>query len=290
MKKTIAMIFGVLFLVTLLDSLYIVKQTEQAIVLQFGAPKRVVKEAGLKIKSPFVQNVVYYDNRLLDLDPPAEELTLFDKKRVEIDSFTRFRIVEPLVFYKSVPNEKEALSRLNDIISSSVRAVLGKTTLIELLSDKRIQIMDDIWKMADKEAKTLGVEIAGVRIRRADLPPQISQSVYARMRSEREREAKEYRAQGQEVSQQIRAKAERESTIIIAEAQRKSQEIRGEGDNKAIEIWADAANKDTEFYAFYRSLESYRKSMRDKTTLVLSPDSEFFRYFNKTPGNKYKKR
>lgn len=265
------------------NSVYILNQTEQAIVLQFGEPMRVVKEPGLKFKIPFIQNVVFYDNRLLNLDPPAQEIVLNDKKRLDVDSFTRYRIVDPLKFYKTVRTELQARGKLEEIVNSSVRKILGRITLQELLSQKRTQIMRDISSAVKVDAEQIGVRVADVRIRRADLPIEVLQAINARMKSEREREAKEFRAQGQQMSQQIKAQAEKERTIIIAEAEKNAQIIRGTGDKQAILIWNEAANKDPQFYAYYRTLEAYRNSMANgDTSMVLSPNSEFFEFFNKT--------
>lgn len=264
----------------LANSLYIVNQTEQAIVLQFGEPVRVIKEAGLKIKIPFIQNVVFYDTRLLNLDPPAQEIVLNDKKRLDVDSFTRYKIVDPLKFYKTVRTETQARSKLEEIVNSSVRKVLGKITLQELLSQKRSEIMADISKAVKIDAEQIGVEVAEVRIRRADLPLEVLQAINDRMKAERERDAKEFRAQGKQIAQQIRSTADKESTIIVAQAEKQAQIIKGQGDNEATQIWNKAAGTDAEFYAFYRSLEAYRKSFKDKNSFVLSPDSEFFKFFN----------
>lgn len=272
--------FGLILLFTIANSLYIVHQAEQAIVLQFGEPIRVVKEPGLKFKIPFIQNVVFYDMRLLNLDPPAQEVVLNDKKRLDVDSFTRYQIINPLRFYQTVRTEEQAQSKLAEIVNSSVRKILGRITLQELLSQKRTQIMRDISKAVKTDAEQIGVSVADVRIRRADLPLEVLQAINARMKTERERDAKEFRAQGQQQAQQIRAAAEKERTIIIAEAEKQAQITRGEGDEMAIKIWNDAANQDIAFFEFYRSLEAYKKSLTSgEASLVLSPDSEFFKYF-----------
>jgi len=270
-------------LFVLLNSVYIVRQAEQAIVLQFGNPVRLVQTAGLKFRIPFIQKVVFYDTRLLDLDPPAQEVVLNDKKRLDVDSFTRYKIIDPLKFYKTVRTEQQARSKLEEIVNSSVRKILGKITLTELLSEKRTQIMNDISKAVKIDAEQIGVSVADVRIRRADLPIEVLQAINARMKAERERDAKEFRATGEQEAQKIRAKAEKERTIILAEAEKKAQIIRGNGDSEAISIWNEAAGKDAEFYSFYRSLEAYKNSLgNNSTTLVLSPDSEFFDYFKKS--------
>ncbi len=278
-KYLLFALFG-LVVIVLSESLYTVQQFEQAIVLQFGEPVRVVQTPGLKIKVPFIQKVVYYDTRLLNLDPPAQEIVLGDKKRLDVDSFTRYQIVDPLKFYQTVRTEFQAQSKLEEIVNSSVRNVLGRITLKELLSEKRSQIMADISEAVKKDAAQIGVQVAEVRIRRADLPIEVLQAINDRMKAERERDAKEARAEGQQAAQQIRATADKESTIIVAEAEKKAQIIKGQGDKEATEIWNKAASTDAEFYQFYRSMEAYKNAMADdKNSLVLSPDAEFFKYF-----------
>lgn len=283
-NKIQAVIVGIVGLLVFLcsESLFVVNQTEQAIVLQFGEPMREIKTPGLKLKVPFIQKVVIYENRLLNLDPPDQEVVLNDKKRLDVDSFTRYRIVDPLKFYQTVRTEVQAQSKLEEIVNSSVRKVLGRITLQELLSQKRTQIMADISKAVKADAKQIGVDVADVRIRRADLPLEVLQAINARMKTERERDAKEFRATGQQEAQKIRAAAEKEQAVIIADAEKQAQIIRGEGDSQAIEIWNRAAGQDAGFFAFYRSLEAYKKSLKsDKsnTFMVISPDSEFFEYF-----------
>lgn len=278
--KIVIILFLLLFVA--INSVYIVYQPEQAIVLQFGEPMRVVQDAGLKFKIPFIQNVVFYDKRLLNLDPPAQEVVLNDKKRLDVDSFTRYRIVDPLKFYKTVRNEYQAQSKLEEIVNSSLRKVLGRCTLTELLSEQRTKIMNDISANVKRDAEAIGVNVADVRIRRADLPIEVMQAINARMKTERERDAKEFRAMGQQEAQNIRATADKEATIIVAEAEKKSQITRGDGDREAVNIWNKTVGQDAEFYDFYRSLEAYRNSLSDdETSLVLSPDSEFFKYFKK---------
>ncbi len=265
------------------SSAYIVYQPEQAIVLQFGEPVRWVKEPGLKFKVPLIQNVVFYDTRLLNLDPPAQEVVLNDKKRLDVDSFTRYQIVDPLKFYQTVKTETQARSKLEEIVNSSLRKVLGRVTLTELLSQQRTQIMADISKTVKKDAEAIGVSVADVRIRRADLPMEVMQAINERMKTERQRDAKEFRAKGQQKAQNIRATADKEAAIIVAEAEKQSQILRGEGDKESVAIWNKIVGQDVDFYEFYRSLEAYRKSLGDnETSLVLSPDSQFFKYFNTT--------
>ena len=284
MKYVVTLLFLLVFF-TLMGAVYVVNQYEQAIVLQFGEPMRVVQEPGLKFKVPFIQNIVYYDTRLLNLDPPAQEIVLGDKKRLDVDSFTRYQIVDPLKFYQTVRTELQAQSKLEEIVNSSVRNVLGRITLQELLSEKRSEIMTNISNAVKNDAAQIGVKVAEVRIRRADLPIEVLQAINDRMKAERERDAKEARAQGMQAAQQIRAKAEKESTIIVAEAEKRSQIIKGEGDKEATRIWNEAASVDADFYAFYRSMEAYKKAMANgKSEMVLSPDSAFFKYFKNKIG------
>jgi modulator of FtsH protease HflC len=267
------------------NAFFIVNEARQALVLQFGQPVRVVQEPGLKFKLPFIQNVVMMDRRVLDLDPPVEQVILADQKRLDVDAFARYRIIDPLKFFQSVQSETAAEGRLNNIVNSSLRRVLGSATLLAVLSEERARIMTDIRNQVNGEAKRFGIEIVDVRIRRADLPEETSQAIFARMRSERVREASEARAQGQEQSQQIKSRADRERTVILAEAQRDAQIMRGEGDNQALSIIAGATGGDPQFYAFYRTLEAYRTSISSRdTTMVLSPKGEFFRYFGDGPA------
>ena len=284
MKKNLHLILvgAAVLLVLASQSLYIVQQPEQAIVLQFGNPVRLIQEPGLKIKMPFIQNVVFYDRRLLNLEPPAQEVVLKDKKRLDVDTFSRYRIVEPLTFYKTVRNEYQAQNRLQEIVNSSARNVLATFTLKELLSEKRTEIMKQISDAVKADAAQLGVEVADVRIRRADLPVQVSQAINDRMKTERIREAKGYRADGEKTAQEIRATADKQATITVATAEKEAQQIKGEGDKNPTEIWNKATGVDPEFYAFYRSLEAYRNSFDEETSLVLAPEGEFFSYFGKS--------
>ena len=282
-KAQLYIFLGLVALGLISSSAYIVYQPEQAIVLQFGEPVRWVKEPGLKFKVPLIQNVVFYDTRLLNLDPPAQEVVLNDKKRLDVDSFTRYQIVDPLKFYQTVKTETQARSKLEEIVNSSLRKVLGRVTLTELLSQQRTQIMADISKTVKKDAEAIGVSVADVRIRRADLPMEVMQAINERMKTERQRDAKEFRAKGQQKAQNIRATADKEAAIIVAEAEKQSQILRGEGDKESVAIWNKIVGQDVDFYEFYRSLEAYRKSLGDnETSLVLSTDSQFFKYFNTT--------
>jgi len=260
------------------NSLFVVDQTAQALVIQFGRPVREVRDPGLHVKSP-LQNVVFYDRRVLDYEPPSEQVNSNDQKRLVIDSYARYRIVDPLQFYKSIGTEAALQLQLGAIISSTQRDVLGNVVLTALLSPDRSKIMSDIRDKVAAQAKSYGIEVIDVRIRRADLPQENSQAIYARMQSERQREANEYRAQGAEQAQGIRARAERDRTVILAEATKQSQILRGQGDAESIKIYADAFGKDVDFFTFYRSLEAYRTAIGPDTTMVLSPTSEFFQYF-----------
>jgi membrane protease subunit HflC len=283
MSRTLMIIGGIVVIVAgigIFGTMFTVPQTEQAIVLQFGKPLRIVTQPGLHFKVPLFQNVEYFERRVLDLEPPRETIILSDQKRLDVDAYLRYRITDPLRFKQSVTNEVNARQRLSQVVNSRLRDVLGKVTLLSVLSEERESIMADIRKAVNEEAKNFGVEIVDFRIRRADLPEQAAQAIFARMRSEREREAREARAQGFEKAQEIRAAADRERTVLLAEAEKNSEILRGEGDRQAIKIYADSFGQDPQFFRFYRSMQAYRKALSgDDTTMVLSPDSEFFRYF-----------
>ena len=286
MSKSAISILFIGFLAFLgLNSLFTMNERQQGLVLQFGEPKRVIQSSGLHFKLPIIQNVVRYDIRILEYDLPIEEIIAVDKKRMLVDSFTRFKIVDPLEFYKTVGTESSVRNRLNSNVISSLRRVVGRVTLEELLSEERSKIMEDIKKEVNSEASRFGIEVVDVRIRRADLPEANSQAIYERMISERVREAKEFRAKGSEIAQKIRAEADKEKTVILAEATRKSEILRGEGESKAIDIYADAFERDSDFYSFYRSMQAYGKVLgEDGTTMILSPDSEFLEFFNNSKG------
>ena len=266
--------------VTLFQSLFIVQEISQAIVLQFGDPKKIVTKAGLNFKLPFIQNVVYLDKRILNLDNDPEEVIAADQKRLIVDAFARFKIVDPLKFYISVGNERVARSRLSTIINSRIRGVLGKQELATLLSTDRTKQMSIIQNDVNTEAQNFGIEIVDVRIKRADLPPANSDAIYRRMQTEREREAKEFRAKGAEMAVTITSTADKEVTVILAEAQKKSEIMKGEGDGQRNKIFADAFGKDAEFFAFYRAMQAYERALiGGETSLIMSPDSEFLKFF-----------
>jgi membrane protease subunit HflC len=267
-------------------SLFTVPQQQQALVLQFGDPKREIKDPGLKVKLPFIQDVQYFEKRILDIDPPKQQIILIDQKRLDVDAYARYRIADPLRFYQTVNNEAGARARLGAIINSALRRVLGNESLANLLSVRRSQITQAIFQDVTATAAPLGIEMIDVRIKRADYPDQTSQAIYARMKSEREREAREFRGEGFEVAQQIRADADRQRVVVLANARREAETLRGEGDALAIRIYAEAFGQDPQFFAFYRSMEAYKLALGDgSTTLVLSPDSEFLRFFNDMPSS-----
>ena len=281
--NTFTMILGIVVIlvgVFLSDTFFTIHETEQALILQFGEPKDIIQTPGLKLKIPFVQNVIRLDRRVLDVDPPIEQVILADQKRLDVDAFMRYRIVDPLQFYQSVGSETIVEQRLSSVINSSLRRILGNVTLLDILSQERAQVMLQIREQVDREASGFGVEVVDVRIRRADFPEATSQAIFARMRSEREREAAEARAQGQEESQRIKASADRERTVLLAEAQREAQKFRGQGDNEALRIIVEATGQDPEFFAFYRSLGAYRNTITNTDTkFILSPTGDFFQFF-----------
>jgi membrane protease subunit HflC len=264
------------------QSAFIVKETNQAIVLQFGNPKKIITEAGLKFKLPFIQNVVFIDKRILNLDNAPEEVIAADQKRLIVDAFARFQIVDPLKFYISVGNERVARSRLSTIINSRIRGVLGTQELSTLLSKERAKQMAIIQNDVNEEAKSFGIKIVDVRIKRADLPQANSEAIYKRMQTERQREAKEFRAEGAEIAAKITSTADKDVTVLLANANKQSQIFKGEGDGQRNKIFADAYGKDPEFFGFYRAMQAYETALiGGDTSLILSPDSDFFKFFGK---------
>ncbi len=284
----IVVILGAILIIGF-SSMYRVFETEQAIVLEFGRPIRTVKDAGLHFKLPW-QSVTFLDKRILNLDTPAQEIITSDQKRVIVDAFARFQIADPLKVRQSVGNASGAANRLETIVNSTIRKVLGSAPFTAILSPDRLKLLEDIRTSVNQAASSMGINVVDVRIKRADLPEANSEAIFRRMRTEREREAKEARAQGAEQAQRIRSTADKDRTVLIAEAQRDADIIRGEGEGKAVKIFADAFSKDPDFFAFYRSMQAYAKALApDDTTLVLSPNSEFFRYLDSlkgTPGSK----
>ncbi len=277
-------IFAVAGLVTVAwgaTSLFTVHQTQQALVIQFGNPKATVIEPGLHVKLPWpFQEVLYLDKRILNLDLPEEEVITQDTKRIVVDAYARWQITDPLRFYQTLINQDVAKVRLNPILGSNVRRILGAATFAAVLSDARASLMLDIRDGVNAETNNLGINILDVRIRRADLPEANSEAIYRRMQQERVREANEFRAVGEQISQEIRSRADRDATVIRAEATREGEILRGEGDGEKNRIFAEAFGQDADFFAFYRSMKAYGEALAgDNTTVVLSPDSEFFRYF-----------
>ena len=285
MDRRLLVVLAVVLVVAgfaLTNALFIVDQTEQALVLQFGEPRRVIRTPGLWAKRPFLEDVKRYDNRLLDFEPPPEEVIVSDQKRLVVDTYTRYRITDSLLFYQTVNTEVAVRARLSAMVNGSLRRVLGNVTLSALLSHERPAIMGQIRDEVAEQGKSFGIQVVDVRIRRADLPEENSQAIFARMVSERQQQAAQYRGEGAEAAQTVRANADRERTIIVAEAQRSAQRVRGDGDAESIRIYADAFGQDKEFFAFYRSMQAYRDALNGRSTsFVLTPGSGFFRFFQK---------
>jgi membrane protease subunit HflC len=257
---------------------YRVPQWMQAVVVQLGEPVRTVQEPGLYWKIPFAQTVIYFDRRLLDYDAAPRELLTKDKQQLVVDNYARWRISDPLQFYRTVRNEPGARSRLDDIIYSNVRENLGRHTLRDIVNEKRTLLMEQVTRRSDERARDYGIEVVDVRIKRADLPEKNEQNVFNRMRTERDRQAKKFRAEGDEEARKIRSEADKQVNILLAEARKQAEITRGEGDALAVKIFADAYGRDLEFYELVRTLEAYRKSLDEGTTVILSPNSDFFRF------------
>ena len=280
-KGTLLIIIIVVILVLANLSLFIVDETKQAIILQFGKPIRTIKESGLNWKLPFIQNVVFFEDRLLVYDAVPTEIITKDKKTLIVDNYARWKIDDPLKFLQTVRDLNGAQARLDDIIYSELRVDLGLFDMSEIVSERREGIMKRVTEISNEKANTYGIEIVDVRIKRVDLPPENEKYIFDRMKAERERIAKQYRAEGQEESAKIIAETEREKTVILAEAYKTAQTLKGEGEAESIKIYAESFNQDPEFYKFYRTLEAYRKTFKEKTTVLLSTDSEFLKYLSK---------
>jgi modulator of FtsH protease HflC len=277
----------ILFLVAIVaySSVFTVDQTEQALVVRFGKPVDIATEPGLHFKAPFVDTVIPVDKRILDLENPSQEVIASDQKRLVVDAFARYRIKDALRFYQSVGSIQAANLQLTTLLNASLRRVLGEVTFIQVVRDEREALMGRIREQLDKEADGYGIQVVDVRIRRADLPEQNSQAVYDRMKTERQREAAEFRAQGAQKAQEIRSSAEREATVIVAEANSKAEQTRGEGDAERNRLFAEAYGKDADFFAFYRSMSAYETGLKSgDTRFLLKPDSDFFRYFGNPSG------
>jgi membrane protease subunit HflC len=295
MNRVIAIVGGfaaLLVLIVVFSCFYFIYPTDQVLLTELGAPKAVISNPGLHFKLPIIQHANFMPRQLLNLEAPSEEVIAQDKKRLVVDAFARWRIVDPLRFYQSVPyaNEDAADGLLAPILSSNIRRVLGSQNFAAMLSEKRAQLMRDIRDNMNQEARDFGIVVVDVRIRRADLPQANSQAIYDRMTKERQREAAEYRAEGDEAAQRVRARAEREVTILTAEATRESSILRGEGDAEKTRILGEAYGQDPDFFAFYRSMQAYQDALSgSNTTVVLSPSNEFFRYFGAGGGGAKKK-
>ena len=276
MKKLIISILAIVVIVSS-TSLFQVSEVENAVVIRLGKPKRVVTEPGLYGKVPFIDDVRYFDKRLLNYDAAPKGIIIKEKKSIVIDNYARWKIADPLLFLQSVQNIAGAQARLDDIVYSELRREMGKYTLSEIISSKRDVIMENVTEESKKIAKSSGIDIIDVRIKRVELPKENEQNIYKRMEAERNQQAKKYRAEGREKALEITSQADQEKTIILAEAYRKSEELKGEGDAKALEIYADAYNRDPEFYKFMKTLESYEKIMDNKTKVILSTDSELWK-------------
>jgi membrane protease subunit HflC len=280
MRKSIFLIILILIILVANFSLFTVDETKQAIILQFGKPIKAIQEAGLYMKIPFIQNVVFFEGRLLIYDAQPTEIITRDKKTLILDNYARWKIENPLLFLQTVRDINGAQARLDDIIYSELRVDLGKFDMTEIVSQKRTEIMKTVTERSNEKSMEYGINIVDVRIKRADLPPENEQNIFARMQAERERIAKQYRAEGQEESAKIVAETEREKTVILAEAYKEAQVLRGEGEAEAIRIYAESFNQDPEFYQFYRTMESYQNSLDENTTILLSSDNEYIKYIN----------
>jgi len=269
------------------SAFFTVNQTHQALVLRFGNPVRVISEPGLNYKMPFVDNVVYVDKRILDLENPAQEIIASDQKRLVVDAFARYKITDPLRYYQTLGSLAGANSQLGTLLNAGLRRVLGEATFTHVVRDDRSALMGRIREALDRDAQAYGIQVVDVRIRRADLPEQNSQAVYQRMQTERQREAAEFRALGAQRAQEIRSRADRDVTVLVADATSRAEQVRGEGDGERNRIFADAFNRDADFFAFYRSMQAYETGLRhNDTRMLLKPDSEFFRYFVDPSGKR----
>ena len=268
-------------------SMFQVYQTQQALVVRLGDPVRVITEPGLHFKVPLIDSVIMIDKRILDLDNPVQEVIASDQKRLVVDAFARYRISNPLRFYQTVGTIERANAQLQNLLNAALRRVLGESTFEQVVRDERSTLMTRIREQLDREVQNYGIDVVDVRIRRADLPEANSQAIYQRMQTERQREAAEFRALGNQRSQEIRSRADRDVTVLVADAEAKAQGIRGEGDAERNRVFADAYNRDPDFFAFYRSMQAYEAGLRSTDTrLLLSPESDFFRFFGSPAGQR----
>lgn len=282
-RVVFGVVVAVVALLLLSSSLFTVQQTQQALVLRLGNPKRVITEPGLQVKLPIAESVFNYDKRILDLDPAGQDMSLIDQRRINVDAFARYKIIDPLRFYQTVRTEAAFRDRFGNILNGSVRDALGRADLADVLGAKRKDVMHEITEAVRRRAPEFGIEVVEVRIGRTDLTADTTQATFNRMRSDRMAEAADFRGRGQEQKSRIEADADRERTIILAEAEKESQTLRGEGEADSRKILNAAQGRDPQFYAFFRSMEAYRAALGEGTTMVLSPDSEFFRYFDAMP-------
>ena len=288
MKKRFVILLSFIVVLTVLayNSLFFVEQRVQSLILQFGEPIRVIKEPGLNFKIPLAQNIVKFDKRILLFDNNAEEIIAADKKRLIVDAFVRYKIIDPLKFYQTVRFEAALNNRLGSVVNNSLRAVLGKVPLEAVISDRRELLMQEVSEMVSVRATQFGISIEEVRIKKADLPSENSEAIYRRMQTERQQEAAQIRAVGNEKARFITAESEKQKTVLLAEAQRDSDILRGEGDAQKNRILGKAFNQDPDFFAFYRAMQAYSKALTEgDTTMVLSPKSDFFEFFGNAEGN-----
>jgi len=279
-KIIIAIVLLIAIVIALAASIFTVDETERAIVIQLGKYVRTITEPGLNFKAPFLQSVHKFEDRILEYDAAAAPIITSDKKHLIIDNYARWRITDPLKLYQTVRDEAGAQEKLDDIVFSEIREEVARHTLTEIISVNRELIMEKVHKKCNTKAAEYGIEVLDVRIKRADLPPEVARSVYERMKAERHRIAKKYRSEGEEEAVKIRAATDKEKTILLAESYRLAEKLKGEGDAEAIKIYAEAFEKDPEFFAFVRTLEAYKKSLRHDTTVILPSDSEFFQYLS----------
>jgi membrane protease subunit HflC len=278
-KKSIGLLIIVVLAAFILNSVFFtVREDQQVVVTRFGKPVRILRDPGLNYRTPFIERLTYFDKRLLEYDSNPTEIITQDKKSLVVDNFSRWRIVDPLKFLRTVRDEIGAQARLDDIIYSELRLELGRKDLVDIVAKDRAELMDQVTEESNRKAAQYGIEIVDVRLKRADLPPENLKAIFGRMQAERNRIARQYRSEGREEAQKIRAETNRERDILLADAYEKEQNIKGVGDAKSIEITAQAFGQDTEFYSFNKSLEVYRSSLREKTTILMQSDSEFLRF------------
>jgi len=267
------------------STMFTVYQTRQALVVRFGEPIRQITEPGLNFKYPWIDTVIHIDKRILDIESPAQDMIASDQKRLVVDAFARYKIVEPLLFYQTVGSVEGANARLLTLLNSALRRVLGEVTLMQVVRDQREELMAKVRTQLENEAQAFGIKVVDVRIRRADLPDQNSQAIYSRMQTERQQEAAQFRAEGSRRSQEIKAKADRDVTVLLAEATSAAERTRGDGDAERNRVFADAYGRDADFFSFYRAMQAYEQGLqKGDTRLLLRPDSDFFRFFGDPSG------